>query len=100
MSSVHDGDGITTDVTALLLYLLVSMVASVGAGYVAAIISRANVLRDAIILAVALLATGIPVQLGVWDVIPVWYNLAFLILLAPLTIWGSTLWKATGEAGP
>ena len=93
MSSVHDSDGITTDLPALLLYLLVSMVASVGAGYVAGIISKANVRRDAVILAVVLLATGIPVQMGVWDVIPVWYNLAFLILLAPLTIWGSMLVK-------
>lgn len=100
MSSVHDADGITTDVPALVLYLLVSMLASVGAGYVAAVISKANVRRDAIILAVALLATGIPVQMSVWDVIPVWYNAAFLILLAPLTIWGSMLKKEpTSQAG-
>ena len=93
MSSVHDAEGITSDTGALAVYLLVSVLASVAAGYVAAMISKVNRKRDTWILAVALLATGIPVQMGVWDVIPVWYNLAFLILLVPVTLWGASLYS-------
>ena len=49
----------------------------------------------AAVLAALLLATGIPVQLSVWNDLPVWYNLAFLILLVPETVFGASLlnWK-------
>jgi len=91
MASSHDAAGYTSETSALAIYLLLSVVASIAAGLVTALISKVKIRRDAMILAAALLATGIPVQLGAWDLLPVWYNLAFLILLVPATIWGSTL---------
>lgn len=90
LASTHDAAGYSSDTSTLVVYLVLSMFTSAVAGFVTAKISKVKVRRDTLILAVALLATGIPVQLSAWDVLPVWYNLAFLILLAPLTIWGST----------
>jgi hypothetical protein len=90
MASTHDVAGYSRDVSTLLVYLVLSMIASAAAGFVAAKISKVKVRRDTMILAAALLATGIPVQLSAWDLLPIWYNVAFLLLLAPLTIWGST----------
>jgi hypothetical protein len=90
-ASTHDAAGFTDDSSTLIVYLTLSIFASMMAGFVTAKISKVKIKRDAMILAVALLATGIPVQLSAWDQIPVWYNLAFLILLVPVTIWGSSL---------
>ena len=92
MSDVHDAEGLTTENTALFAYLVLSVFASVVAGYTSARISKIHQKRDVWILAVALLATGIPVQLGVWDVIPVWYNATFLILIVPCTLLGGTFY--------
>jgi uncharacterized protein (DUF983 family) len=38
-----------------------------------------------------LLLVGIFVQMGIWDKIPLWYHLAFWILLIPMTIIGGKL---------
>jgi hypothetical protein len=94
MASSHDAAGYTSDVSVLMVYLALSMFASATAGFVTAKISKVKVKRDTRILAGALLATGIPVQLMTWSLIPVWYNVAFLALLVPLTLWGSTFIKS------
>jgi hypothetical protein len=94
MASTHDAAGYSSDVSTLLVYLVLSMIASAAAGFVTAKISKVKVRRDTMILAIALLATGIPVQLSAWDLIPVWYNVAFLLLLAPVTILGSTFFAS------
>ena len=87
-SAVHDDVGNTSDVLALSCYLGLSMVASFVAGFVTGRLADAPKMRWVYVLTVLLLATGIPVQLSAWDTLPVWYHLAFLILLAPLTVWG------------
>ena len=38
-----------------------------------------------------LLATGIAVQAGVWSLMPAWYHLTFLVLLAPMVLTGGKL---------
>ena len=83
---VHDINGFTSDIPTLVIYLIVSIVASLAAGFVTAKIAGSSKTMYAAILAVCLLATGIPVQLSAWNDLPVWYNLAFLILLAPVTM--------------
>ena len=90
MASTHDAAGYSSDTSTLVVYLVLSMIASAAAGFATAKISKVKIRRDTLVLAVALLATGIPVQLAAWNLLPVWYNLAFLLLLVPLTIWGST----------
>ena len=88
---VHDINGFTSDILTLVIYLIVSIVASLAAGFVTAKIAGKSKTLYAAILAICLLATGIPVQLSAWNDIPVWYNLAFLILLVPVTMLGASL---------
>ena len=92
-ASAHTPDGGTTSAGVLLAYLALSGLASVLAGFVAARLSKGHVLRHLLILAGLLLATGIPVQISVWNTLPVWYHLAFLGALAPLTWVGGRLVK-------
>lgn len=91
MASVHDQAGLTSDVTALSAYLAVSVVASLLAGYAVGRIAHAPKAKWVWITALALFATGVPVQLGVWDQLPLWYNVVFLLLLVPVTILGGRL---------
>ena len=91
LPAVHDEKGITSDVGTLVIYLVVSIIASLAAGFLTAKLANNSQTLYAGILAVCLLATGIPVQLSAWDVLPVWYNLAFLIMLVPVTMLGASL---------
>ena len=95
---VHDENGFTSDVTTLSIYLVISIIASFGSGFLTAKIAIHRWVC-ASILAILLLGTGIPVQLSAWDKLPVWYNLAFLILLVPVTMFGASLIK-TREQNP
>ena len=38
-----------------------------------------------VVLAGLLLATGVPVQLSAWELVPGWYPPAFLVALVPVT---------------
>lgn len=94
MPGAHDENGFTSSVPVLSIYLALSVLASLAAGFLTAKIANAPRKRlFAGITAVCLLATGIPVQLSTWDDLPVWYNLAFLILLVPATMQGAALVK-------
>ena len=95
----HDDAGISRDPGVLAFYLLVSMAASLCGGFVTAKIASQPRMRWVVLLVVLLLATGIPVQIGYWDVLPLWYHLAFLGFLAPVTLWGGTL-AGSSEPAP
>lgn len=94
---LYDESGVTTDVSMLSIGLVISVIASLVGGFVCAKIAGTSKTICASILAVCLLGTGIPVQLGFWDVLPVWYNLTFLILLVPVTMVGAGLVKAPSK---
>jgi hypothetical protein len=70
----------------LVLLLLLSFVASFVGGAVTARIAGAG--PPVLVLGGLLLATGIPVQIGSWDLLPVWYHLIFLAMLVPVTVAG------------
>ncbi len=76
----------------LIVPLVLSAFCSIVAGFVAALISKENV-KSPLILGVLLLITGIFVQMSVWEKIPLWYHLAFWVLLIPMTILGGKLRK-------
>jgi hypothetical protein len=81
------------DSTALLVgYLIRSIIASILAGLTAAFIAKENS-RTPLALGIILLIVGLLVQIGAWNMLPVWYHLAFLILLVPMTILGGKLRK-------
>lgn len=87
-ASLHDADGGTAHLGLLLGYLALSVVASLAAGATTAKLSTDRPMRWVTVLAILLLATGIPVQIGSWSMLPVWYHLAFLGALVPATLLG------------
>lgn len=93
-ASAHTPDGGTTSLGVLLTYLVLSFGASVLAGAATARLSKTHRMRNVLILGGLLLATGIPVQIGVWETLPVWYHLAFLVALVPLAWVGGRLVRA------
>jgi len=76
----------------LLGYLLRSVLASILAGLTTALIAGENA-KSTLILGVVLLAVGIMVQIGAWNMLPAWYHIVFLALLVPMTIFGGKLKK-------
>ena len=48
-----------------------------------------------LILGILLLIVGVLVQAMVWNLLPIWYHLIFLILLIPATIAGGKLVKTS-----
>jgi len=74
----------------LLAFLAASIVISLGSGFCAALIARMRPFIPVLVLGLALLATGIPIQMGYWDKMPLWYHLSFLILLIPGVMMGVT----------
>ena len=79
------------NVLALVLYLAVSFLASLAGGSATGKLANKPSTTWVLVLGVLLLATGIPVQMGYWDQIPVWYHLIFLGALIPLTVAGGRL---------
>jgi hypothetical protein len=75
----------------LLLLLGGSVVFSIVSGYVAAKIAGVPAMMTALVLGILLLATGIFFQLKTWHLIPIWYNVIFLLLLIPMTFAGARM---------
>lgn len=74
----------------LMIPLILSAAVSIVSGFVAASIARENT-KSPLLLGILLLITGIFVQLSVWEKIPVWYHLAFWVLLIPMASLGGKL---------
>ena len=75
----------------LLIMLLASAAFSVAAGWIATAIAPHAGYWPAIVLAVIQLGLGILFQLQAWQLMPVWYHAAFLLLLVPATLLGARL---------
>ena len=72
----------------LVMRLLLGALSSLGAGFLAAWITKRS--RGAVnILACLLLVVFIPVHYELWERFPVWYHLAFLVTLVAATIFGA-----------
>ena len=84
----------TADSLILLVHLIRSIFASLLSGFLAAFVANEN-RRTTMILGVLLLVVGIIVQAMVWNLLPIWYHLVFLLLLIPVTIAGGYLKKTT-----
>lgn len=77
----------------LLLSLLRAAVISILSGYLAAFVAGEN-RKSPLALGILLLAVGIAIQSSIWNYLPIWYHLVFLILLVPATIFGGRLKSA------
>lgn len=81
--------GAVTDAGVLAGSLAFSVACSLAAGVVGALTDRVRPGRAALIAGVLLLVTGVAVQIGAWQHLPVWYHLTFLVLLVPTTLVGA-----------
>jgi len=70
--------------------IVLSIVCSLAAGAVTSSIAKQRARRALLVVATLLLLTGIGVQAGVWNLMPVWYHLLFLALL-PVVLAGGKL---------
>ena len=75
----------------LVRLIALSVVCSLAAGATAAVISAARARGAVLVMAVLLLATGVFVQIGIGSLMPVWYHVTFLALIAPMTVLGARL---------
>ena len=89
LPSAFGEDGATNSAGILVLFLVLSVVFSIVAGYLCVMLAREKPMRLALILGVLLLAVGIFVQIQLWDLMPVWYHLIFLALLIPGVLLGA-----------
>jgi hypothetical protein len=80
------------DSTILILILIESFIVSIISGYVTAAIANENVLST-FILGILLLLVGILIQASIWNYMPLWYHLPFLIFLIPMAVLGGKLKK-------
>lgn len=68
-----------------------SVLCSLAAGLAAAPVAGSRARGAVLGMAVLLLLTGIAVQAGVWNLMPVWYHLTFLALIVPVAIFGGRI---------
>lgn len=88
------------DSGSLLALLANAVVATLAAGYSVALLKPPTLQRPVLMLATLLIAVGVVVQSGLWDLMPQWYHVAFLTLLLPMCIVGATLYKSLHRFGP
>ena len=88
--AVANNESYRTDTLITIIDLVRSVVASVMAGFLTAVIAGEN-RRSTLILGVILLIVGVAVQIYVWNIYPVWFHPVFWILLIPATILGGKM---------
>lgn len=88
--AVANASAYNPDAMVIIIDLVRSAIASILAGFLAAVIAREN-RRSPLILGILLLVVGIAVQVSVWNVFPIWFHLIFLAMLIPMTILGGRL---------
>jgi hypothetical protein len=78
----------------LLSRLALSVFCSVGAGWVAALLTKGDS-RTSWWLGALMLLMFIPIHYSLWDKFPVWYHLTFLLTLAPIIGFSGNLARRT-----
>jgi hypothetical protein len=78
-----------TQIPVLLGMLMTSIICSLAAGAACGRIKAST--PAAAVLGTLLLLTGIAVQSGLWNLMPMWYHAAFLVALIPVTIGAAKL---------
>ena len=78
------------DSMVLVLGLIRSIVCSLAAGYAAALVAKENIFST-LLCGVLLLLFGIFIGTFIWNYVPLWYHIPFLLLLIPVTVLGGRL---------
>ncbi len=86
--------GFTADTTMLLTQLAMGVLASLMAGYLAALVAGENS-KAPLIAGCLLLLVGIAKAAMSWQYVPVWYHIVFTAMLLPMAIVGGRLITTT-----
>ncbi len=82
--------GFTADTTMLLTQLAMGVLASLMAGYLAALVAGENS-KAPLFAGCLLLLVGIAKAAMSWQYVPVWYHIVFTVMLLPMAIVGGRL---------
>lgn len=90
--AIFNGESFNADTTILIIGLVRSAIASIMAGFLAAMIAGEN-RRSPLILGILLLIVGIALgfHFHLWNVFPIWYLVICWLMLIPLTILGGRM---------
>lgn len=80
----------------LWTYIAVSVVLSIGAGWITARVRGGDPMSAVWVLALIQLLLGIFFEISAWDLLPVWYHIVFLALIVPATVYGGAKGAASG----
>lgn len=83
-------DAMTLTVPMMLARLAIGALATLGAGWVAALIARRSVLAS-VTAGLLLVVVFVPQHIMIWSTFPVWYHLTFLLSLVPLAYLGGQI---------
>jgi len=89
-------DAMTFTLPMLCARLAIGAVATLAAGFIAAVIARKSLVAT-LMPGALLLVAFIPVHITLWDKFPLWYHLTFLVSLVPLTYAGGKLTEASAR---
>ncbi|MEO7659870.1 MAG: hypothetical protein ABIV48_09670 [Pyrinomonadaceae bacterium] len=88
--SLTEGTPFKPDSAIASIYLIRSILTTLIAGYMAALVAG-EYRRSTMILGIVLLVVGAIVEFMAWSIAPAWYHILFVLLLIPMTILGGRL---------
>jgi len=97
--SAFDENAIPTAPWILGMFIGLSMLLSVFAGWLGGKIAGKAIMKHVMILGMTQLLVGIGVQASVWDQMPLWYHLPSLALVVPMHLLGGRLVRPTPRSG-
>jgi len=100
LPEAFDAQGLTARGGVLGLIVVLSIVFSIVSGYLTGVLARRREVLHAFVFGVIQLAIGIGVQASVWDQMPLWYHLSFLVMLVPASVFGGYLCSLGGATVP
>ena len=89
-AAMYTGSPFTPDTTILLMHIIRSVIISIMAGFLAAVVANEN-RKAPFALGILLLIVGILIEVMAWNYLPMWYHLIFLALLIPMTVLGGKM---------
>jgi hypothetical protein len=88
--AIANNESLNLDAVVVIIDLVRSIIASIMAGFLTALVAGEN-RKSTLILGIILLVVGVAVQIHLWKVYPIWFHLIFWALLIPMTILGGKL---------
>jgi hypothetical protein len=89
-AAITDGGEFTAETPMLLTHIVLGSIASLMAGYLAAVIAGDNS-RAPMFAGILLLIMGIAKAAMTWQFVPIWYHVVFTATLLPMAVVGGKL---------